>query len=73
MLTFFELFGAIFLFIWCGNGVPRSLVQHYTQACSRGAMGAMAPQMGAMDFYLNVNIIIQNKSARKMHLLWMMF
>jgi len=22
MLTLFELFGAVFLFIWCGNGVP---------------------------------------------------
>jgi len=25
MLTLFELFGAVFLFIWCGNGVPTPL------------------------------------------------
>ena len=25
MLTLFELFGTVFLFIWCGNGVPTPL------------------------------------------------
>jgi len=25
MLFLFELFGAVFLFIWCGNGVPTPL------------------------------------------------
>jgi len=25
MLALFELFGAAFLFIWCGNGIPTSL------------------------------------------------
>jgi len=26
MLTLFELFGAVFLFIWCGNPVPTPLL-----------------------------------------------
>jgi len=26
MLFLFELFGAVFLFIWCGNGVPTPLI-----------------------------------------------
>jgi len=26
MLILFELFGAVFLFIWCGNGVPTLLI-----------------------------------------------
>jgi len=32
MLTSFKLFGAVFLFIWCGNGVPtpRFLALAYT-------------------------------------------
>jgi len=30
MLTLFELFGAVFLFIWCKNGVPTPHFQHYT-------------------------------------------
>jgi len=30
MLTSMEIFGAAFLFIWCGNGVPKPLFQHYT-------------------------------------------
>jgi len=29
----FELFSAVFSFIWCGNCVPTPIVQHYTLAC----------------------------------------
>jgi len=30
MLTLVELFGAVFLFIWCGKGDPTCLFKHYT-------------------------------------------
>ena len=32
MLTLFEIVGAVYFCIWCGNGVPTSLFQHYTPA-----------------------------------------
>ena len=32
MFTLFEIVGAVYFCIWCGNGVPTSLFQHYTPA-----------------------------------------
>ena len=37
MLTLFELFGAVFLFIWCKNGVPTPLFQYCCDRKSRAA------------------------------------